>query len=240
MNAAWGALRVRRHAARNCLATILADARRGELPADWRAQRLSAALAAVEQHPAWGREEVVDPLRLPASDPDDPLAALKGLGDGPLGLDAQMSCYFTLLDVIATCPAAEWEPGVGGSARAALDAWYAAAMQCIAEAGREIPEVPEGGDEWSVRTRLGVGSLWARWREENQRDTDLLTESYEAGLVSVGAGDGGWVERSRRRIANWPESISFSRLEHLWTLDDPLYVTSRESLPAYWSDHRPP
>jgi hypothetical protein len=231
--------RARRCAARDCLATILADARRGELPADWRTQRLSAALAAVEQHPVWGGEEVaVDPLRLPASDPDDSLSPLKELGNGPLGLQAQMSTYFTLLDVITTCPAAAWEPGVGGSARAALDAWYAAAMLCVVEAGKEIPAVPEGDDERSVRTRLSVGRVWARWRAENQRDADLLTESYEAALVSVGAGDSGWVERSRRRVANWPDSISFSRSEHLWMLDDPLYVTSREWLPAYWSDHR--
>lgn len=36
---------------------------------------------------------------------------------------------FTLLDVITNCPPAEWEPGVGGSARTALDAWCGAAMQ---------------------------------------------------------------------------------------------------------------
>lgn len=245
MNAAGGApnlgeLKAQRCRAWHCLAAILADARRGELSADWRTQRLSAALAAVEQHPVWGCEEAaaVDPLRLPASDPDDPLSPLKALGDGPLGLQAQMSTYFTLLDVITTCPAAEWEPGVGGSARAALDAWYAAAMQCLAEARRGIPEDPEGDDERSVRTRLSLGRVWARLRAESQRDADLLTESYEAGLVSVGAGDGGWVERSRRRVANWSESISFSRSEHLWTLDDPLYVTSREWLPTYWSDEQ--
>jgi hypothetical protein len=218
----------------------LADARRGELSADWRTRRLSAALAAVEHHPVWGGDEVtVDPLQLPASDPDDPLSPLKELGNGPLGLQAEMSTYFTLLDVITTCPATEWEPGVGGSARAALDAWYAAATQCVVEAGSGIPEVPEGEDEQSVRTRLSVGKVWARQRAENQRDADLLTESYEAGLVSVGAGDGGWVERSRQRVANWPDRISFSRSEHLWKLDDPLYVISREWLPAYWGDRRP-
>lgn len=235
-----GELRAQRCRARHCLAAILADARRGELSADWRTQRLSAALAAVEQHPVWGCEEVasVDPLRLTASDPDDPLSPLKDLGNGPLGLQAEMSTYFTLLDVITTCPPAEWEPGAGGSARAALDAWYAAAMQCVVEAGRGIPEVPEGEDERSVRTRLSVGRVWARQRAENQRDADLLTESYEAGLVSVGTGDGDWVERSRRRVAKWPDSISFSRSEHLWTLDDPLYATSREWLPAYWSDEQ--
>ena len=235
-----GELRAQRSRARHCLAAILADARRGELPADWRTQRLSAALAAVEQHPVWGCEEVaVDPLKLPASDPDDPLSPLKALSDGPLGLQAEMSTYFTLLDVITTCPTADWEPGVAESARVALDAWYAAAMQCVVEGGRGIPEAPEGEDEQSVRTRLSLGKLWARQRAENQRDADLLTESYEAGLVSVGASDGNWVERSRRRVANWPDSMSFSRSEHLWTLDDPLYVTSREWLPTYWSDPRP-
>lgn len=235
-----GELRAQRCRARHCLAAILADARRGELSADWRTQRLSAALAAVEQHPVWGCEEVaVDPLRLSAFDPDDPLSPLKKLSNGRLGLQAQISSYLTLLDVITTCPAAEWEPGVGGSGRVALDAWYAAAMQCVVEAGSGIPEVPEGDDDQSVRTRLSLGRVWARQRAENQRDADLLTESYEAGLVSVGAGDGGWVERSRRRVTNWPDSMSFSRSEHLWTLDDPLYITSREWLPGYWGDPRP-
>ena len=235
-----GELRAQRCRTRHCLAAILAAARRGELSADWRTQRLSAALAAVEQHPVWGGGEVtVDPLRLSAYGPDDLLLPLKQLGNGPPGLHAEMSTYFTLLDVITTCPAAEWEPNVAGSARAALDAWNAAAMKCVVEDGSGIPEVPEGDDEQSVRTRLSLGKLWARQRAENQRDADLLAESYEAGLVSVGAGDGGWVERSRRRVAQWPDSISFSRSEHLWTLDDPLYVTNREWLPSYWSDHRP-
>lgn len=84
----------------------------------------------------------VDPLRLSAFDPDDPLSPLKKLSNGRLGLQTQISIYFTLLDVITTCPAAEWEPGVGGSGRVALDAQYAAAMQCVVEAWQRDSRSP--------------------------------------------------------------------------------------------------
>lgn len=221
---------------RDCLADILAEARRGELSADWREERLSAALAAVEQHQASMPPEPTDPFR-PVYDPDDPLAALKELDRGPAGLGWRVNSYFTLLDVVTTWPAAVWEPGVAGSARAALDAWYLAALGCVGEACSEIPEVPDGDDEHSVRTRLGIGTAWVKRRAECQRDADLLTESYEAGLASLGAGDGGWVERSRRRVALWPDVIGFSRHEHWWLLDDPLYQVSRQWLPAYWTAH---
>ncbi|GAB4977069.1 hypothetical protein MAHJHV57_44580 [Mycobacterium avium subsp. hominissuis] len=226
----------RRRRVRDCLAGILAEARRGELSADWREGRLSAALAAVEQHQASLPPEPVDPYR-PVYDPDDPLAALKELDRGPMGLDLRVNSYFTLLDLVTTLPVAVWEPELVGSARAALDAWYLAALGCVAEACGEIPEVPDGDDERGVRTRLGIGTAWVKRRVECQRDADLLTESYEAGLVSLGAGDGGWVERSRRRVALWPDVIGFSRHEHWWLVDDPLYQVSRQWLPAYWTAH---
>lgn len=244
MTSAWRApdpaeptARDRRRRTREYLAGILAEARRGELPAAWREERLSAALAAVEQQQqASAPPEPVDPLR-PVYDPDNPLAALKELDRGPMGLDRRVNSYFTLLDVVTTCPAAVWEPAVEGPTRAALDAWYSAALGCVTEACSEIPAIPQGDDERSVRTRLGSGMHWTKRRAESQRDADLLTESYEAGLVSIGVGDGGWVERSRRRVAAWPDVIGLSRHEHWWLLDDPLYQASREWLPEYWMSH---
>ncbi|MCV7224795.1 hypothetical protein [Mycolicibacterium komossense] len=178
-------------------------------------------------------EEPFDPLQI-AFDPDNPLAPLAALDTGPLGIERRLSNYFTLLDVVTTCPLSPWEPAADGSARAALEAWYAASVDCLA-ARSEGPEIPrrDGEDEDTHRLRT---QLVTKRRAESQRDADLLTESYEAGLVSVGAGDGGWVERSRRRVTDWPGCLSFSRLEHLWALDDPLYVTSREWLPVYWGD----
>lgn len=229
-----------RRAAQRLLAEVLAAARRGDLEDGWREVRSAAALTALQRwRPGPATPPEIRPLDLTDFDPAQPLAPLAEFFDwweGSSGRqNALLSEYFTILDVATGCPVGAWEPGSGASAREALDSWYRAAVQCAAEELAEIPELPQGSDERSQRIALGAGRLWTRWRAENGQRVDLLAESYEAGLVSAGAGDGGWVDRSRARVAKWPEILGFSRNEHLWMLDDPLYQASQELLPPYWS-----
>jgi hypothetical protein len=170
---------------------------------------------------------------------EPPLAALGELCDWWKGLPAHQAtlsgAYFSILDLVTVCPVGAWEPGSGASAREALDAWYETSVACAAAGLAELPEFPLGADERSQRLALSMGTTVTRWRAEHQRTVDLLTESYEAGLVSVGDGDDDWVARSRSRVAKWSDVLGVSRDEQLWLLDDPLYQASRELIPPYWS-----
>lgn len=230
----------RRRAVQRCWAEVLIAARCGDLEADWREARPAAAFAAVQEwRPGPPLLPPCEPLNFDDFDPANPLAPLGEMCDWWMGAPARENAllikYFTILDVASVCPVGAWEPGSGAPAHEALDAWYQTSVACAATELAELPEIPYGSDERSQRIALSMGPTVMRWRAENQQRVDLLTEWFEAGLVSIGGGDGDWVARSRERVSKWSEVLGFSRNAQLWKLDDPLYQASRELLPPYWS-----
>ena len=79
------------------------------------------------------------------------------------------------------------------------------------------------------------------WRGRFIRERDLLTESYKAALAALNVtnpGLGNWVERSRQRVARWPDA--HEREHHLAKLDAEFYRLTQQTIPTYWLHEPPP
>ena len=200
------------------------DARAGSLERDWRSVR-PAALWDRMQTPKPGLE-CEEPT---AFDEKNPLAALASLDALYCG-SAVVEDYFAMLEVVNS-PHQLWEPAAAAGPRQALDAWYKLSIQCVDEFEAALPVSERVVDHPGAVLPAAVNTR----REQCLRERDLLTEWYEAGLVSTGA-DVDWVERSRQRQSGWSDSqaSTLRRDEQLRLLDDPSYRAAREVLPHYW------
>lgn len=220
------------------LDAVLRDARSGVLEANWRECRPEMALLGLRDAATNPEPPVIPPPPYEGTNPFAGLGELRVYRKPRWQWETE---YFALLEIVGT-PVWAWEPAVnaGRGWVHALGAWYALSLECVNT--RAILAMQQLSYARAANAFMPLVAL----REDPfhgsfERERDLLTESYEAGLCAGGWTHADcmhgvdWIGNAHRRTACWRDETERDR--HLAELDSADYRARLERLPHYW---RPP